>query len=444
MTAVGVSDELGLRLTRQLGDRTRFGGFVYPLLLLAVGLQTVVPEEQPALFALGCLVTLAGALWRTSAALKARSSSLQNWLASREELRVSTVLLATFWAILSGLALHAYPNGEFACFLLFCLIGWASLGASLFSPDLRLAQGFIHLNMLPAMLWSIEVYGRFTFAIVCVFAILWVAAWFVAKWTHSHLRQLVHSQICLEQQTEELRLARDLAEEAYLARNQFLSGISHEIRTPLNGILGVSELLRESSLNSEQSELVALMNQSSEQLLSLVNNLLDLSRINSGKLTLDRVEFDLRLLIDEISQPLRLTADAKGLQWSVKVRREVPASCFGDPARVKQILNNLMSNALKFTDRGGVSIEIGMADGGHIRCVVEDTGIGIESSHLGRIFEEFEQVDRSITRHFSGAGLGLAISKKLIEIMGGRIGVQSTPGQGSLFWFEIAISETRS
>jgi two-component system sensor histidine kinase/response regulator len=149
-------------------------------------------------------------------------------------------------------------------------------------------------------------------------------------------------------------------------------------------------------------------------------------------------------LLDETCRPMQLQAESKGLGWHMAIRKEVPQICLGDPVRIRQVLSNLMSNALKFTDRGGVTLDVGMVDGNLVRFIVEDTGIGIESAKLDGIFEEFEQADRSTTRRFGGTGLGLAISKKLVELMGGRIGVQSAVGQGSVFWFELATSGNRS
>jgi signal transduction histidine kinase len=446
MTLSGVPGELGLRLTRQLGDRVWLGGLIYPLLLLAVALRTTIPRDHPVLYASGLLLTLAGALWSTRAAYKARTATADLWLGLREELRVATLALATLWALLSGFGLYAYPEGDFPIFLLFAVLPWLSIGAFAFSPDLHLAQIFIHLHILPAMIWSYQVRDRFGISLLFLFALLWVALYLLIERSSAQLRQFLLARIQLESQTEELRQSRDRAQESSRLRTRFLANISHQIRTPLNGIVGVNELLRESPLDSQQTELVSIINQSAQRLHSLVNDLLDLSQVSDGTLQLAPVDFDIRLLIEDLSRPLRLAAETKGLQWTVRIRREVPASCFGDPTRVKQVLHNLMSNALKFTDQGGVTIEVGMADGGHLRCLVEDSGIGIPSSHLNLIFDELNHT--GATPSSGGAGLSLAVSRKLIEMMGGRLGVQSAPGQGSRFWFEIPVSpstsETRS
>ncbi|MFN9297934.1 MAG: sensor histidine kinase [Acidobacteriota bacterium] len=442
-----LSQELWVRLIRQLGDRVGPVGFVYPLLMLAVALKSSVPRDHPLIYSLGALLSLAGAVWLALTARKARTAGPDNWINIREELRVVTLILATLWALLSGFGLYAYPNSDFSVALLFAILGWLSVGAIVFSPDLNLALIFIHLHILPAIIWSYQVRDRFGLALILLFAMIWAALYVVIEWSSAHLRYLLLSQIQLESQSEDLRQSRERAESSSRTRTRFLATISHQIRTPLNGILGVNDLLLDSQLDSQQAELVSLINQSSQRLLHLVNNLLDLSQIDTGKLQLSSVEFDLRRLIEEISRPISIAAAAKGLDWTVRFRREVPTSCLGDPLRLKQVIDNLLRNALKFTDRGSITIEVGMADGGHVLCVVQDTGTGIPPQKIATLFDEFKP-DSDDTPSLDGAGLSLAISRKLIDLMGGRIGVQSAPGQGSRVWFEIPViastSEIRS
>ncbi len=442
VTAIA-SEELERRLLVELGSRVRLGGFVYPLLLAAVALQVRIPSDYFWTFWLGALLVFLGAIWRTMAANRAVNAN-SDWRSIREEIRVSSLLLSALVSFLSSLALAAGPRSDFSHLILFGLISWTALGCNVFAPDLSLAKAFNLVSMIPFVVWCLSVRDSFGWFSALIFGISWLFLWIAAKLANTHLKKMVRTQIQLESQADDLRNARDSAEEASRARTQFLANMSHEIRTPLNGIIGVTDLMLGTELNQEQRELVGIMSQSGNHLLVLVNDLLDLSKINAGKLKIESIEFDLRHLLEETCRPLQLQAESKALGWHLQIRKEVPRTCLGDPVRVRQVLSNLLSNALKFTDHGGVSIDVGMADGQQMRFVVEDTGIGIEAAKLQGIFEEFEQADRSTTRRFGGTGLGLAISKRLVELMGGRIGVQSSVGQGSVFWFELAISGNRS
>jgi signal transduction histidine kinase len=448
MNPSGDLQELDVRLTRQLGDRVHLFGFIYPLLLLAAGWQTSVPIDHPLLFCSGSLLTLAGAIWLTLASRKASAATTGTALARREEIRVSALLLASIWSLLSGFGLQAYPANDFSIFLVLAILAWIGIAAAVLSPDRRLAHIFIHLHILPAIIWAYHVRERFGLSLMVLLALLWAAFYFVTERHATEARHLLLTTIQLESQAAQLQQSRDQAEEASRIRTRFLATISHQIRTPLNGILGVNGLLRDSQLDSQQIELVSIIHHSAERLHHLVNNLVDLSQIDAGKLALAPIEFDLRHLIEDLSLPLRGAAEAKGITWSLRIRREVPPSCFGDPLRLKQVLEILLRNALKFTNHGGITIEVGMADGGHVRCVVEDTGNGIPPEKIHALFDEFKTGSEETLPSPDGAGLSLAVSRKLIGLMGGRIGVQSAPGQGSHFWFEIPVtistSETRS
>jgi signal transduction histidine kinase len=437
------SEELERRLLVELGSRVRLGGFVYPLLLVAVALQVKFPGSYFWIFWFGTILVIVTAIWRTMAANRAAHATT-NWRSIREEIRVSSLLLTLLMISLTSIALAAAPHSDFSRLILFGLISWTALGCNVFAPDLSLAKVFNLVSMIPFAIWCLSVRDEFGWFSALIFGISWLFLWIAAKLANTHLKKMVMTQIQLESQADDLRNARDSAEEASRARTQFLANMSHEIRTPLNGIIGVTDLMLGTELSHEQRELVGIMSQSGNHLLTLVNDLLDLSKINAGKLMIESVEFDVRHLLDETCRPMQLQAESKGLDWHMQIRKEVPQICLGDPVRIRQVLSNLMSNALKFTDRGGVTLDVGMVDGNLVRFIVEDTGIGIESAKLDGIFEEFEQADRSTTRRFGGTGLGLAISKKLVELMGGRIGVQSAVGQGSVFWFELATSGNRS
>lgn len=443
MAKLAASEELERRLLIELGDRVRVGGFVYPLLLAVVALQIAIPDRQFWVFWIGSLLTVLGSVWRTYAAHRARKAN-ENWRSLRTALRASSILLASLTGFFTSFALVAYPHSDFAIMVLIGLIGWIGIGSKVFTPDLALAQVVNLISMIPVFVWFSSVHNRFGWITVCIFTITGLFIWISTSWASAHIKKLIQTQIQLEAQADDLRKARDLAEEATRTRTQFLANMSHEIRTPLNGIIGVAGLMAETPLDPEQRELVGLLTQSGTHLLTLVDDLLDISKINAGKLLIAHVEFDLRRLLDEVCRPLQWNAKGKGLEWHLTVHKDLPQFCVGDPVRVRQVLSNLLSNALKFTDHGGVSIDVCMVDGKQMRFVVEDTGIGIDAAKLDGIFEAFEQADHSTTRRFGGTGLGLTISKKLVEIMGGRIGVESALGQGSMFWFELAISENRS
>jgi signal transduction histidine kinase len=443
MAKAGATEELERRLLVELGYRVRLGGFVYPLLLAAVALQVEIPSAYFWLFWLGTVLVLLSAIWRTIAANRA-SSATSNWCLVREEIRVSSLILSVLVSGLTSLALVVSPHSEFSYLVLFGLISWNALGCNVFAPDLSLAKAFNLVSTIPFVIWCFSARDNFRWLSALIFSVSWLFLWIVVRLANTHLKKMLMTQIQLESQADDLRNARGTAEEASRARTQFLSKMSHEIRTPLNGIIGVTDLMLDTELNQEQRELVAIMSQSGNHLMSLVSDLLDLSKLNAGKLIMESVEFELRDLLEETCRPLQLQAESKGLDWQMRIRKEVPQVCLGDPIRVRQVLSNLMSNALKFTDRGGVTLEVGMVDGNLVRFVVEDTGIGIDADKLDCIFEEFEQADRGTTRRFGGVGIGLAISKKLVELMGGRIGVQSALGQGSVFWFELATSRNRS
>ncbi len=281
----------------------------------------------------------------------------------------------------------------------------------------------------------------------------WVLARGVAQWdsegnpirmvgSHSDITERKQAEFALRQQAKELAEARDKAESAAEAKSSFLATMSHEIRTPLNGILGMTGILAETELTAEQHDYVRTIRSSGSTLLAVINDILDFSKIESGHMELEKTEFDLRTEIEESLDLVAEAADRKGLELASWIEPAIPLTIRGDAVRLRQILLNLLSNAVKFTAHGEIVLTVKIENAGTglvLHFAVSDTGIGMSPEVCARVFTAFSQADASTTRRFGGTGLGLTISKQLVELMEGRIGVDSVAGAGSIFWFQIPL-----
>ena len=248
--------------------------------------------------------------------------------------------------------------------------------------------------------------------------------------------------------TRDLERTKNVAVAANQAKSQFLANMSHEMRTPLNGVIGMVNLLQGTRLNEQQRQYAGIVRSSANQLLDLINDILDLSKIEAEKMDLETVDFHPAFEVEEIVESFAQKVENRGIELASFIDPNLPTDAMGDPSRIKQILNNLIGNAIKFTERGGVGIRVMHMETRegwiHLRFEVRDTGIGIPSDRLDRLFKSFSQVDTSTTKKYGGTGLGLAISKRLVEMMQGEIGVESTDGRGSTFWFILKVKQSHS
>lgn len=235
------------------------------------------------------------------------------------------------------------------------------------------------------------------------------------------------------------------AEQANQAKRRFISVVSHEMRTPLNAIIGMSDLLRDTTLNREQADMLQTLRGSSRILLGLIEDVLDFSKIEAGKLVLEKTDFDLHALVNSTCRIVAAQASAKGIEFVVSIMPEVPPAMRGDPHYLRQVLINLAGNAVKFTERGSVAVHVSTQgendDRVRLKFSIRDTGIGIAPEAQSQVFESFTQADQSTARRFGGTGLGTTIAKQIVELMGGRIGLESAVGLGSTFWFELALEK---
>jgi signal transduction histidine kinase/CheY-like chemotaxis protein len=293
---------------------------------------------------------------------------------------------------------------------------------------------------LDARIGAIRRAGIGAFAAVAMLSVLAGFVIFRLSRTASRGRrrdQVAQARLADAKQQAEVQAQR--AEAASKAKSDFLAMMSHEIRTPMNGVLGFANLLLETPLNAQQREFARSVQSSGDVLLTLINDVLDYSKIEAGRMTVEHIPFDLRAVCEEVRRILQPAVAERGIGMSLSYDGTLPRLIDGDPVRVRQVVLNLAGNAVKFTERGTVRIEAARVGATHVKVSIVDSGIGISNEHLERMFLRFTQADSSTTRRYGGTGLGLAISKTLVELMGGSIDVRSEAGAGSTFWFTLPL-----
>src|SRR3989441_1837390 len=447
--AVATDERIRADLARLLQDRlvreSTLGVWVHPF-LIAVIVTLAWPDAPHTMLVnwagvVGLTALLRGA-WLFIAPRRLTERAVRNGV------RVTVTLLAIAWGVGGALVLPLVPF-ETTALILVVLAGIIASALTTLAADPLSIRGFLAGIALPVFVSLATSERSHDLAAAIVVALFTLGMAMVAGRPPltlvDHLRvtaRVAMSEDAAKRAEAVMREARDLAERVARARSAFLANMSHEIRTPMNAVLGFVELILDTELTTEQRRALELVRSSSEALLMILNDILDYSKIEAEHLELESIPFDISKVVHATASLLAVRAREKHLELLAEVAPDVPRIVRGDPTRLRQVLMNLIGNAIKFTEQGEVVVSVSAAatNGGvGLRFAVRDTGIGIASEHIGTVFKEFTQADSTMTRRYGGTGLGLAISQRLVRLMGGAITVRSEVGRGSEFSFTISL-----
>jgi signal transduction histidine kinase/CheY-like chemotaxis protein len=433
-----VQRRLALETFRRSASAGLFHIVFLPLIAIGLGYTTARPRIAWSLVGLSVINALLRS-WISQRAYRERGIQ-DRILWWRTILRTVIVWQGCNWVTLVSLMLSEFGPSTKGYLVVAAAVGWVVASPGVIATDAPISRWLSLLNVMPLVVFSFDPRHGIGFTGLFLTLALLGMAWLLSAMQHQYVKGMMQAQIDLESAGEQLRAAKNAAEEASRAKGQFLANMSHEIRTPLNGIIGISQMLQEGAATVEQQQLAFELRQSGQHLLTIVNDILDLSKIGANRMELEPVAVEIREALPHWVTPFHHQTSAKGLELKTEVDEHLPRLILLDPVRTRQVVANLLSNAIKFTETGSVTLSLNR-DADMLRFTVADTGIGIPADRMSDIFEEFSQAESSTTRRFGGTGLGLSISRQLAALMDGSLQAESTPGQGSRFHFRIPLAE---